>query len=548
MKQTIKTTFVASSLLLFAPSLYADTDYETLLQAIYVADQPGAAVAVSKGGETLYTGARGLAHIELPVQLEPDHMFRLASVTKQYVAAAILNLEEEGKLSVTDTLDRFLPDYPNADNITVHQLLNHTSGIKSYTGIENYMADERIRRDLDTQQLIDVFRDENPDFEPGEKFQYNNSGYVLLGAIIEAVTDMSWNQYIHSELLAPIGAPLTNYYPDDYALPGRVQGYHATSEGLTNAPWISMSQVHAAGALIATAPEVDRWQYHLHTRKIIGEDAYQSMITPDDVAGNYAYGLIRSSLKGNELISHGGGINGFATHALWLPENEISVVVLTNHIGHSIAPAVVSSRLAAIAMGQPFPHEKPTYDLTESELQHAVGTYRIDDDVTRTLQLKDGALVSQREGGAEFKVRPVSPTTFVFDTTLTYFELEIDGTTVTGVNFYQSGSDEAEYAEKISDSVEQKATVELTNEQQQRLVGSYELMPGFVITIRIEDSELVAQATGQQAFPVTAENAYTLSNREFGIRMEFDLDGDGPATQMTLHQAGQELPASRVVE
>ncbi|WP_051986172.1 serine hydrolase [Pseudidiomarina salinarum] len=519
---------------------------KTLVQSVYQPDLPGATVVVSKGGEVIYAGAQGMADLEMQVRVQPDHIFRLASVTKQYTSAAILTLIDEGKLELEDPVSRWWPDSGYGD-VTVHQLLNHTSGIASYTSIPGYMMDERIRRDLTTDELIATFSELPVDFAPGAEWRYNNSGYVLLGAIIEELTDMPWHQYIADKLLQPQGISKTDFYPDQQVVPGRVHGYHLSAEGPINAPWLSMSQPHAAGALSATAAEVDKWQYALHTGNVLPDELYQRMIAPSEVSGPYAYGLQNGSVRGWPVLEHGGGIHGFSTYALWMPEQEISVVVLTNYVGYSPAPGVVAHRLAAIAAGKPYPVEQPRIELSTEQLQPIEGTYRINEQTTRTLKVKDGQLVSQRQGGSESLAYPVTPDRFVMEHSVVYFDIVRDEAgQVTGVNFYQQGSSEPEFAEKISDEITQRETVDLTAEQKARLLGDYQLQPGFIITIRDTDDGLTAQATGQGAFPVLAESAAILFNDQYGIKMVFEVPAEGPATALTLHQGGQQLPAPRV--
>lgn len=525
----------------------AKTDYRDVLEDSYEADQPGATVIISRDGEVLYHDAIGMADMEMGVPLATGHILRLASVTKQYTAAAILKLVAEDRIALDDPLSEFLPDYPQGE-VTVHQLLNHTSGIKSYTSIPGYMGDERIRRELSTEELVSVFRDLEPDFEAGSRWSYNNSGYVLLGAILESVTGEDWNDYIREALLEPAGIEHTDYYPQETVVPDRVEGYHAGDE-VTNAPWLSMTQPHAAGALSATVADVDRWQQALHGGELLPDALYQRMITPEGAAdeSNYGYGIGRTDIRGREALQHGGGIHGFNTYALWIPAEKLSVVVLSNYAGHEPGSTVTARRLTARALGEAYPVEQPTIELSATDPETLVGTYRIDEDSTRTLELKDGELVSRRGEGATLVVKPVSRNRFIFPDSLTYFDVvRNDDGAVTALEFHHNGEAEIERAEKISDSVERDEAVSLSREAMERLTGHYEIQPGFVLEIRIEDGGLVGQATGQGSFPLTAHAENRLGNPDVGIRLDFDLPDTGPATALTLHQAGQAIPAERV--
>ncbi len=203
---------------------------------------PGMAVLLARGDEVLYRGACGQANLELGVPLSPDHVFRIGSVTKQFAAAAVLKLAEDGKLALSDPLAKFVPGYPGGDKVTVEMLLNHTSGIRSYTDIDAIMSGGGIMKDLTTAQLIDTFRDEKPDFAPGEGWNYNNSGYVLVGAVIEAASGKPWHAYLDEAFFKPLGMVHTRYGNEALAvIPGHVDGYTRRQDHWARAAFLSMT-------------------------------------------------------------------------------------------------------------------------------------------------------------------------------------------------------------------------------------------------------------------------------------------------------------------
>lgn len=525
-----------------------------MLGSIYTEETPGAVVVVSRDGEVVLNEAFGMASLELDVPMQADHILRLASVTKQYTAAAILALAEDAKLSLDDPLSKFLPNFP-VGGVTVHQLLNHTSGIKSYTSIEGYMDSERIRKDLTTEELVAVFADEPVDFAPGESWSYNNSGYVLLGAIIEQVTDQAWNEYIRERLLAPLGVDSTDAYPDSAVVEGRVPGYAGPADEPQNASYLSMTQPHAAGALMSTAIDVDRWQRGLHGGEVLDDSMYQRMISADEVAADvrnaqsYGYGLMTADWMGHPVIHHGGGINGFTTFALWLPEERLSIVVLTNRAGPGWSTQDVTLRLAGLAMDKPYPRELPELELSAEELAAFQGTYRIDEETVRTLRVEEGRLISQRQGGAEFRVIPVEGDRLAFEESLSWFSVERgeDGT-IEAIALHQGWGGEPERAVRESDEVWERETAEVSEGHLQRLAGRYELMPDFILAVRVVDGAMEIQATGQPAVSMEAESPIKFFNNDIGADIVFDLPESGPATGLTLYQGGQELPAPRIGE
>lgn len=518
---------------------------EEVLAEIYAEDMPGATVVISQGGEIIFKGARGMADMEMNVPLQSDHILRLASLTKQYTAATILKLVAAGDLDLDAPVGNVLPDF-HMPELTLHQLLNHTSGLPSYTDVPGYMMSDDIRADISTAELIALTSDMPLDFTPGSEWRYNNSAYVVLGAVIEKVTGLSWHQAMQEMLFDPLGLEATGYYSAAEIVAGRVEGY-MQEEKLVNAPFISMTQPHAAGALSASASDVDKWQQALHNGKVLTDAMYARMIDSSKGFNDYGYGIANSKLRGETMLSHSGGIHGFSTYALWLPQQQVSVVVLSNYMGHSPGAAEVALRLAAQVIGKPFPIEKPTVELTESELRKLVGTYSVGADEQRTLSWENGVLYSQREGGRKFAVRAVGDDQFVLEDSLVYFTVQrnADGT-VEGLNFYQIAATEPEFSEKISDEVAVRSVVELSEDQAARLTGDYQLQPGFIISVRYTDAGITAQATGQSAFLVKAESPTVLFNEQFGIVMEFQLPEQGAAEQLTLIQGGQKSPAPRI--
>jgi CubicO group peptidase (beta-lactamase class C family) len=518
--------------------------FDELLQALVAPDQPGVSVVVSQRGQVIYQATRGLADVTSQRTIATDDLLLIGSITKQYAAAALLTLAAEGKLSLSDSVGSLLDD-ERFNDVTVAQLLNHTSGIASYTSIPGYMMDQRIRRDVSTKELINVFAELPRDFAPGQRWAYNNSGYVLVGAVIEALTNMTWHEYIEQTLLQPLQLNATGYYDDTSAARYPIQGYTGTGT-ITKALPMSISQPHAAGALAATARDVDRWQYALHTGQVLAPVWYQQMITPTEVMPNYGYGLGLGQFLGQTLREHSGGIHGFVSDGIWLDESQLSVVVLANSDTPQIQPTLLSKRLAAVALGQPLPIDWPEQLLSTQMMQQLHGSYQIDAETQRYLIHRDGELFSQRQGGSEAKVIYVGDDTYALADSLAYFTVQRSAEgAIHGVDFYQAGAITPVYAHKVSDEVAVRNVVELSEPQALRLIGDYELQPGFVIQVRLGPSGLTAQATGQVAFALTAASENELYNSQFGITLLFPAADEVP-TQLTLLQGGARMPAPRV--
>ncbi len=368
------------------------------LELVTSTDGPGAVVLIAQGDTVLFRGARGRAEIELGVPLTTNQIFRIASVTKMFTAAMVIKLAEQGKLSLDDALAKYLPDFPNAGQITLRQLLNHTSGISD---IVKDPTPGFMKRDVDTAALIAEIRKRPPNFAPGTRWSYSNAGYILLGAVIEKVTGQRWYEALQKTLLDPSGLTRTRYGDNAPLMPGRVAGYTTDNPAhrVENATFISMSIPAAAGGLVSTADDLWRWMRALSNGRIVSREDFQQMITPaPELPGassthRYGLGMYSWRVRGNPMVGHTGQIDGFASAVAYLPKQDITVVVLAND--DNFDAQTMARRLAAIALGEPYA-EPTAVAISDDALRALAGVYRIDDMTTETLFVKDGRLYAQR--------------------------------------------------------------------------------------------------------------------------------------------------------
>lgn len=509
-------------------------------------DGPGVAVLVARGDQVLYRGARGMASIELGVPLSADQAFRIGSVTKQFAAAALLKLIDDGRAKLDDPLSKYLPDYPQGDKVSLLQLLNHTSGIKSYTGIPGYMANP-IRRELTTGQLIDEFKGQPTDFAPGADWRYNNSGYVLVGAVIEAITGKTWHQYLDEALLAPNRLARTVYPGETRIIKGMAAGYGfdgGKSAVVTSEP-LSMTQPHAAGALVSTVDDLWRWNLALHGGKLLSAASYARMVAPEGkaVGSMYGFGISSQQLRGQPMYQHGGGIHGFVSSLAYVPKDKLSIVLLRNTTGPGFNMDLVSRKLGAFALGKPYAEVKPITVATE-QLKGFEGVYALDDKQTRTLAVQDGKLVSTRAGGRPTALVPIGRDEFVFDLSVARFTVERDAAgKVAALKLYQDGEGDAELWKRTGELPVVKA-IALSPDQQQALLGDY-ASPQFQIRVfKDEQGVLRGQAPGQPAFELKATTPVNLYVTQVDAKLDFVL-ADGRASQVTLLQGTNKLVMQR---
>jgi D-alanyl-D-alanine carboxypeptidase len=377
------------------------------LQAVYKASEPGAAVIVVRDGKTVLRKAYGMASLELGVPMKPEHLFRIGSITKQFTATAILLLAQQGKLSVQDPITKHLPDYPmHSQTITIEHLLTHTSGIRSYTGMPSFW--KTMALDSGVSEMIDTFKDEPLEFDPGSKWRYNNSGYFILGAIIEKVSGKSYADFVKESILAPLGMTHTFYGDVEPILPNRAAGYSKQGDAFVNAAYLSMKKPYAAGSLLSTVDDLALWDASLYTEKLLTADskrrAHTAFRLTDGSSTHYGYGWGVGESDGHPTISHGGGINGFLTQAVRLPDEKVFVALLTNR-EFEPGPDLIARKLAFRAAGRPL-KEPMAIKLPAAALDALTGVYRVDPNATITVTREGERMFAVRDRGDKQEAFP----------------------------------------------------------------------------------------------------------------------------------------------
>jgi CubicO group peptidase (beta-lactamase class C family) len=369
---------LAALLVLAASSAAAQHDLAARIDAIVEAPikqgrVAGASIVVTRGNQVIAERAYGFADLQLEVPTPPRAIYEIGSITKQFTAAAILLLVEEGKLSLDDELTKFLPDYPvNGRRITLRHLHNHTSGIKGYTEMPEF--GELVMRKKPREELVKLFSSQPFDFAPGEDLIYNNSAYFLLGLVIEKVSGQSYAEFVKTRLFDRVGMRDSSYCSERVIQKRKVQGYDTDASGLVLKGHLDHSWPYAAGSLCATAHDLMLWNRALHGGKVLKPESYRAMITPgtlnDGSPVRYAMGLGAIDVAGRRVITHGGGINGFLSHAEYYPAEDLTVVVLFNTAG-PVNPQTVVREIADTVLGKPAPSTR-RYD---GDLAAFAGSY-----------------------------------------------------------------------------------------------------------------------------------------------------------------------------
>ncbi|MBV7531722.1 serine hydrolase [Chitinophaga sp. sic0106] len=311
---------------------------------------PGGVFMIAHKGKIIYQKSIGKANLELNVDMNADHVFQLGSMTKQFTAVAVLLLEQEGKLKTSDPVSTYIPDYPNGKNITIHHLLTHTSGIKDFTKMKSIST--IATQEMTPKMMVDFFKNEQVDFPPGDQFEYNNSGYVLLGYIIELVSGETYESFITRHIFEKAGMSHSYYCSDRKVIPGRASGYHKKETGYVNKTIINFSVPFASGALMSTLHDMLKWQQALNANVLLNKQEQQKAFSTHRLNNGetftYGYGWHIKNIDGVPDREHGGSIFGFKTMGVYIPGEDIYVLGFSNCDCNS--PTKVTMDIAVLAL------------------------------------------------------------------------------------------------------------------------------------------------------------------------------------------------------
>lgn len=366
-------------------------------------------VLIGQGDAVLFAKGYGLANAEFNISNTPQTKFRLGSITKQFTAMAIMILAEKGKLSFDDPISKYIENSPEAwKDVTIHHLLSHTSGLPNFTSLPTYNASMPLP--TTPSKTIDRVRSMKLDFKPGEKFNYSNTGYVTLGAIIEKVSGESYEKFLEENVFTPLGMKNTGYDSPTKILANRASGFEVSGEKLSHASYLDMTIPHAAGALYSTVEDLHRWSRALDEGKLISPAFAPKMYTP--VKNNYAYGWVVGKRFGRQFVGHGGGINGFQTDITRFPSEKLCVVVLCNN--NRSQPGAVANGLAAIAFGEKYevPKKRKFITVAPKTLDSYVGDYQIIPGMVLSITRDGERLFGQATGQGKAELHAESETVF----------------------------------------------------------------------------------------------------------------------------------------
>ena len=477
-------------------------------------DAPGATVIVAKDGKTVLRRAYGMADTTKGVKMTPEMVLRIGSMTKQFTATGILLLADEGKLSVDDEIGKYLPDYPTQGRkITIEHLLTHTSGIVSYTGKPGFP--QRAPQDTTVAAQIDSFKNDPLQFEPGSQWRYNNSGYYLLGAIIEKVSGMPYPKFVQERIFVPLGMTHTAYEGYERSKWPGAAGHSPLDKGFGPARQLGKNQSYAAGELVSTVDDLAKWDAAIAAGKLLKPATWQRAFTSyrlaDGKDSHYGYGWEMSLVQGEPAIGHSGSTRGFRSYGLRIPSKGLYVAVLTNSDAGTVVPDVVTRRAAAVAIGKPFPEFREVA-LDAVSLDAVAGVYTFEKDTQRVFR-RDGEYLSlQRPGRGPLVLKAMAPDTFFVPDTVDWFVFQRDAAgKASGVTYHQDGR--ALVHVRSGEAPPPRVVAKIADAAFDAHLGRYQIQPGMVLEVVRDGRRYFVQPQGQRRLEI-----FPLSETRFFAR------------------------------
>ena len=527
-----------------------ETIVDAFLEEIIKDDSPGVAVLIAQNGEILYQKGFGYADLENQIPITPQTKFRIGSITKQFVASAILKLKEDGLLKVTDHLSEFLPDYPRGDEVTLHHLLTHTSGIHNYTNRPEFSS--VVETYTEAEEMIEFFKADRFDFDPGEKWSYSNSGYFLLGHIVEKVSGQSLGSYLKHYFLDPIGMKNTGVHNSKQTRNNEATGYSYIDGRPEKATNWDMSRAGGAGNLYSTIQDLYRWNEAVYNGKLLSPDTLKLAFTPvrvndgsqgNALGGQYGYGWMLAKKRGLKEIGHSGGLPGWSAYLTRYPEQNLTITILANALppAPNLVPSTLADRIANIYLWQRMePMESFATDQSVDINDDYLGQYDYTGGIMTITQERD-QLFAQLTGQPRFEIFPKSETEFfwkVVDAQITF--VRNNKGEVTHVIHHQGG--QTFKAPKLI----KKEVAQIDTAIYNAYVGKYDYGHGAILTVIKEGDRLLAQLTGQPKFEIFPKSETEFFWKVVNARVRFVKNEKGEVSKAIHFQANTEIQAPKI--
>jgi len=509
---------------------------------------PAVTVLASQNGKIIYEKAYGYADIEHKIAATPETKFRIGSITKQFTASAILKLQEEGKINVQDKLSKYIPDFPRGDEVTIEHLLTHTSGIFSFTNRPAFT--QYVTLPVTPQALIDSIKTYPYNFNPGERYLYNNSGFFILGYLIEKISGKSYAAYLHDTFFEPLGMVNTGVYNNTVPLQNEAFGYTVENEKTVKALNWNMDWAGGAGALYSTVKDLYLWNEAVFNGKVLSEKSLQAAFTKATLNNkekvNYGYGWSLDDIRGNKFISHGGGLHGFVSYLERQPESKVTISVLCNSTPapSGINPGQNAQLIAEYILWKQLDKHKSLVadtSITAETLKAYVGRYNYGRGTIMIVKLEGNQLIAQLTGQPTFPIFPSSKTEFYWKVVEAKISFMKDENGVVTHAIHNQGGQNIN-VKKLTDEIPVKVNSTLFD----KYIGKFDAGGGFAVVVTKENDKLLIQGPNLPKYELLPASEIEYFAMEINARFKFKIEDTGIVNSVIITLDGQEIPAQRV--
>jgi CubicO group peptidase (beta-lactamase class C family) len=527
-------------------ALVSPANMDSLVSAYVRQKSFNGSVLVAQKGKILLEKGYGFKNKKENTLNSVNTIYQIGSITKQFTSAIILQLVEKQKMTLQDRLSKYIPDYPKGDSITVENLLTHTSGIYNYTNDGHFMSTSS-ERPISRDSLLYLFKYKPLDFPPGTSWSYSNSGYILLGMIIEKVTGKSYFQVVRENIFEPLDMNHTGFDFTDLKTTDKATGY--SSDFSMPVGIVDSSVSFAAGSIYTTVGDLYKWDQALYTNRVVNQTLLQKAFTP--YKSNYGYGWQIVTAYNKKITEHGGGITGFVSFILRVPDDQICIILISNLPTFTLE--TIANQINGLFNGNKpvLPGTRNEIRLDTTTLKVYTGEYELTPSFHIVVTMENGVLEAQATNQGKNQLYAEKANSFflkVVDAQVEFLPGP-DGK-IDHLILYQNG--QKMEAKKLDPNATHQALpvprkeIFVDTNLLKSYTGEYELAPTFHVTIILQNGTLQAQATGQGSNPLYAEKPRFFFLKVVDAQIEFFLGSNGETDHLVLYQNGQKVEGKKI--
>jgi len=521
-----------------------DNYISNVFKNLQIDTMPGASILVAQNGDIIYQKGFGYADIEKKIPITPDTKFKIGSISKQFTAVAILKLMEKGKIKIDDKLSKYIPDFPRGDEVTIYQLLTHTSGIHSFEFQQNF----EDAKPVTPNEQLDMIKKFSYDFNPGERYMYNNSGYFILGYIVVQLSGKSLSAYLNETFFKPLGMNNTGIYVTNIALNNEAQGYSMNGAEVKKADFQEMSWALGVGSIYSTTKDLYKWNEAIFNGKVLSEKTLKLAFSPavlnSGAKVDYGFGWFLSTNKGLAFIQHSGVSNGFFSYIERQQENKLTVCVLCNSLPtpEGINPILNGQSISEFILQNKMEKQKIGVDtISENILKKYVGRYNYGHGVAMMITMKDKQLFGQMTAYESSPLNPISENEFYYKARNAKIKFLSDSSSrVDRLLQYQDGV--FFEASKLKD----ETVVKINSAFFDKLTGKYDFGNNYVIEIIKENDKLYVLTPYMPKYELQPTSELDYFAMEVASKITFNLNKEGKAESLSSTFDGMTMLAKRI--